>query len=171
MKICFLCNMSSIEIRPIVPADNETLATIIRTTLKEYGANHPGTVYYDESTDHLSDLFMTPSSSYHVAELEGKVVGGAGIFPTEGLPSDTCELVKMYLRKSARGKGLGKMLMSNCLQTAVGKGFKNVYLETMPELTDAIPMYNKFGFELLNAPLGNTGHHGCGIWMLKKLEV
>src|ERR1700710_2585402 len=98
-----------IKIRGIEQKDNEMLAKIIRQTLTEYGANHPGTVYFDESTDHLSDLFLTEGSSYNIAEMDGDIVGGAGIFPTAGLPIDTCELVKMYLSTIARGKGFGKM--------------------------------------------------------------
>ncbi|MES2773232.1 MAG: GNAT family N-acetyltransferase [Bacteroidota bacterium] len=161
--------MPSVNIRFIQPADDPLLANIIRRTLEEFGANHPGTVYFDSSTDHLSGVFAKPRSAYHVAEVDGEVAGGAGIYPTDGLPSDTCELVKMYLGPQARGLGLGKMLMQHCLQAAADNGFNNVYLETMPELTIAIPMYKKFGFVNLPGPMGNSGHHGCGIWMMKTL--
>jgi putative acetyltransferase len=44
-----------------------------------------------------------------------------------------------------------------------------MYLETMPELTIAVPMYEKNGFQYLEAPLGNSGHFGCAIQMLKQL--
>ncbi|WP_163362824.1 GNAT family N-acetyltransferase, partial [Escherichia coli] len=72
----------------------------------EFGANKPGTVFYDDTTDHLYELFQSaPLSAYYVAEKNGELIGGAGIFPTEGLPANTCELVKMYLHKSARGMG------------------------------------------------------------------
>jgi putative acetyltransferase len=90
--------MQNITIRPIQPADNAAMANIIRRTLEEFGANRPGTVYFDETTDHLFELFeATPASAYFVAEKEGVILGGAGIFPTDGLPEGTCELVKMYL--------------------------------------------------------------------------
>lgn len=36
------------------------------------------------------------------------VVGGAGIFPTESLPNDTIELVKMYLHPSAEKYRIGQ---------------------------------------------------------------
>lgn len=110
-----------------------------------------------------------PKSAYHVIDVDGELAGGAGIYPTKGLPTDTCELVKMYLSPTARGLGLGKLLMEHCMQAAAINGFTKVYLETMPELTNAIPMYKKFGFVNLPGPLGNSGHHGCGIWMLKEL--
>lgn len=158
-----------IEIREIQERDNEKLAGIIRQTLKEFKADKPGTVYFDESTDHLSDLFAVPNSVYFVLLLDGELAGGAGLFPTAGLPSDTVELVKMYLLPGARGLGLGKMLMLKCLETASEMGYARVYLETMAELANAVKAYIKLGFHTLDAPLGNSGHHSCEIWMLKDL--
>ena len=160
----------AISIRIIEQKDNADLATIIRNTLVEFGANHPGTVYYDSATDHLFELFQNSLSVYFVAELGGVLVGGGGIYPTEGLPANTCELVKMYLLPAARGKGIGKMIIDNCLQKAAAYGFEKVYLETMPELQQAMKVYEKFGFNYLKGPLGNTGHFGCSRWMLKNLQ-
>lgn len=160
-----LCN-----IRPIEPKDNTALATIIRTALEEFNANKPGTVYFDATTDDLYNLFQSQEKAqYFVAEYNGEILGGAGIYPTEGLPEGMCELVKMYLKKSARGKGLGKFLIDKCLQTAKQEGFSQVYIETMPELSKAVSVYEKFGFTYLTAPKGNSGHSGCTIWMLKNL--
>src|ERR1700733_12411251 len=123
-------NLSSIEkinIRNIQPSDNASLALIIRNTLAEVGAKHPGTVYYDAATDHLFETFQQNKAHYFVAELNDEIIGGAGIFPTTALPEDTCELVKMYLLPQARGKGIGKLLIEKCLQTAKGFSFKKVY--------------------------------------------
>ena len=162
--------MHDILIRPIAPADNTAIAVIIRKSLEEFGANHPGTVYYDSTTDHLFELFSsTPDSRYYVAEKAGQLLGGAGIFPTEGLPDGVCELVKMYLSPSARGMGLGRHMIDKYIQVAGELGFKQVYLETMPELKKAVSVYEKFGFTPLSAPMGNSGHTGCGIWMLKNI--
>ena len=161
--------MDTVQIRPIEPADNPALALIIRHTLAEFGANHPGTVYYDSSTDALYELFRTPGSIYFTGLLNGKIIGGAGIFPSDGLPEGTCELVKMYLLPEARGKGLGKLLINKALDFARESGYRQVYLETMPELRQAVSVYEKFGFRYLDAPMGNTGHFGCDIWMLREL--
>ena len=161
---------SAIHIRSIQKADNQAMAAIIRRTLEEFGANRPGTVYFDEVTDHLYELFsQTPGSFYLVAEQAGNIIGGAGIFPTNGLPPATCELVKMYLSPDARGLGLGRKMIEECIAWAKKEGYTQVYLETMPELKKAVSVYEKFGFEYLQAPMGNTGHNGCDIWMLKKM--
>jgi putative acetyltransferase len=160
--------MSTI-IRTILPADNKALAKIIRNSLEEFKANKPGTVYFDDTTDNLSQVFKTPCSIYFVAESDGVLLGGGGIYPTQNLPADTCELVKLYLSNTARGKGIGKLLMEKCFTAAKDLGYKKMYLETMPELNIAVPMYEKMGFTYLQSPQGNSGHCGCDIWMIKDL--
>lgn len=162
--------LEKINIRTIDSKDNIALAQLIRTTLKEFGANHPGTVYYDVSTDHLFEVFQTPRSIYYVAELDGEVVGGGGIFPTEGLPDDTCELVKMYTYPHVRGIGLGKLLIQKCIDYAKDTGYKKIYLETMPELKQALKTYEKFGFKYIDHAIGSSGHFGCELWMLLSIS-
>lgn len=162
-------NKPSLVIREIEPDDNPFLSRIVKDTLAEFGANHPGTVYYDESTDHLYELFQKEGAVYFVAILDGLIIGGGGIYPTEGLAPDTCELVKMYLLPEARGRGLGRTLVEKCLEFARTQGYAKVYLESMPELKQALNMYARFGFEYLAGPLGNSGHTGCSLWMLKQL--
>ena len=163
-------SLEEITTRTIEEKDNAALALLIRTTLKEFGANHPGTVYYDPTTDILFQQFQNaPRSVYYVAEHQNEIVGGGGIFPSNGLPADTCELVKMYLYPQVRGIGLGKLLIQKCISFAKESGYKNIYLETMPELKQALKTYEKFSFEYINGPMGNTGHFGCDLWMLKKI--
>ena len=161
---------TTIQIRPIEPNDNIDLANVIRGALEEFGANKPGTVYFDPTTDALFELFNnTPGSYYYVAVINDVLVGGAGIFPTENLPNGTCELVKLYLHKDARGTGLGKQLLNKAMDWAKEYGYKQVYLESMPELSKAVTIYENVGFERINQPLGNSGHCGCDIWMVKSL--
>ncbi len=124
-------------------------------------------MYYDETTDNLYELFQTNGSIYYVADYNGEVIGGGGIYPSFGLPEDTCELVKMYMVKKARGIGLGHLLIQKSLDFAKEAGYKNVYLESMPELKQALKIYETFGFHYIDAPMGNTGHYGCDCWMLK----
>lgn len=157
------------RIENIRPEHNAALAVIVRNSLKEHNANKPGTVYYDPTTDNLSELFTKKGSAYFVLMYQNKVAGGAGFFPTEGLPEGTCELVKMYLAPEHRGQGFGKMLLNHTLEAAKEYGYTHVYIETLPELKTAIPLYEKTGFHFLPGPLGNSGHYGCTIWMLKEL--
>jgi putative acetyltransferase len=161
--------MKNICVRPIRAEDNTAIAYTIRKILAEFGANKPGTVFFDPTTDHLFQLFSVPDAAYFIAEVNGIIVGGSGVFPTPGLPYGCCELVKLYLISEMRGQGFGLQLMEKCFQKAIDFGFRQMYLETMPELRTAIGLYEKAGFSYLPGPLGNSGHFGCDLWMIKNL--
>ena len=161
--------MNDIQIRPVEPADNPFLATIIRDTLSEFGLARPGTAYYDEATNNMYASFQVANSRYFAGLIDDRIMGGGGIYPSAGLPAGVCELVKMYLSPAARGHGLGKMLLETCLGFARQIGYRQVYIETMPELDKAISLYQRFGFHHLDSAMGNTGHYGCSVWMLKDL--
>jgi len=156
----------AIKIRKIEQSDNKDLATLIRVIFREFKIDKPGTVYTDPTTDHLYEVFKQEGSDYWLAEEDGVILGGCGIYPTDGLPDGCVELVKFYLSADARGKGIGKILMQKSIESAQHYGYNEVYLESFPELSTAIGMYEKVGFKKLDHALGNSGHFACNIWML-----
>jgi putative acetyltransferase len=156
-------------IRPLRVEDNEAIAAVIRKSLEEYNVALPGTVYTDPTTDDLFTLFQIAKGYYWVIEFDSRVVGGAGIYPTKGLPSDCTELVKLYILNEFRGQGFGAKLIELCCSKAREEGYNHIYLETLPELDRAVSLYNRLGFELLTAPLGDSGHYACSIWALKSV--
>lgn len=156
----------SINIRKIEEKDNKELADLIRVVFREFKIDKPGTVYTDPTTDRLSELFKQTGSAYWLAEEDGVLMGGCGIYPTDGLPDGCVELVKFYLSAASRGKGIGKLLMQKSIESAQHFGYNEIYLESFPELSTAIGMYEKTGFKKINAPLGNSGHFACNVWML-----
>ncbi len=158
-----------IVLRPVEERDNEAIATIIRAVLTEFKAAKKGTVYYDPTTDDLYHLFKREKAAYLIAELNGKVVGGCGVYPTEGLPEGYCELVKLYLLPEARKLGLGKRLIEQSFTIAQQFGYTKMYLESLPELTQAVSLYENLGFTYLPAALGDSKHFGCSLWMIKEL--
>lgn len=161
----------SVIIRENKVEDNAILAKIIRTAFHDFEVSCTnGTVYSDPTTDDLYSLFQTEKSALFVAEEDGLILGCCAIFPTDNLPEDTTELAKFYLSKESRGKGIGKLLLEKCLEKAKDLGYENVYLESIPEFSKAVSIYEKQGFQYLEKPLGNSGHSGCNLWMLKKLD-
>jgi len=155
--------------REVRPEDNQALAKMIRQVFEEHEAPQHGTVYSDPTTDNLHALFRTPGSVLWVAEVEGSPEGCCGIYPTEGLNKNCAELVKYYLSKKIRGKGIGKTLMKMCIQSARDLDYEKLYLESMPHFSKAVRIYEKLGFRELAGPLGNSGHPTCSIWMLLEL--
>ena len=155
--------------RPIEEKDNKKIANLIRTVFLEFNIHRPGTVYFDPTTDNLFKLFSAPGSEYWIAEENNIIIGGCGVYPTHGLPEGCAELVKFYLSASQRGKGIGWHLMVKTFDSAKKFGYGKLYLESLPELNRAINLYEKAGFKFIQGPMGNSGHFGCNIWMLKDL--
>jgi putative acetyltransferase len=155
--------------REIEEKDNKIIAEVIRRIFREFKIDRPGTVYTDPTTDDLFTLFKTPSSRYWICEEDGVILGGCGIFPTQGLPEGCAELVKFYLSKESRGRGIGKTLILKSIETARELGFSQLYLESFPELEAAVHLYKKIGFKMLDKPMGNSGHFACNIWALMVL--
>lgn len=157
------------NIRALRPEDNTSIAAVIRTVMEEHGIDRPGSVYTDPTTDQLFELFQREGSAYTLVESDGQIIGGCGIYPTDGLPDGCVELVKLYLLKEARGTGLGERLMRLSIARACELGYTHVYLESMPELNSAIGLYEKLGFRKRSSALGNSGHFACDVWMLLEL--
>jgi putative acetyltransferase len=160
---------SGIVFRTIEKKDNKEIADLIRAVFREFKIDRPGTVYFDPTTDDLFTLFSKPGAEYWIAEENNIIAGGCGVYPTQGLPEGCAELVKLYLSASNRGKGIGWMLMEKTFESAKRLGYKQLYLESLPELGKAISLYTRAGFRHIQTPLGNSGHFGCNIWMLKDL--
>ncbi|SNV31371.1 putative acetyltransferase [Chryseobacterium taklimakanense] len=156
-------------IRKIEERDNADIATVIRSCFADFNAPTKGTVFEDPTTDDLYNVFKKEKSVLYIAEENGEIVGSCGIYPTENLPEDTAEMVKFYLTKNSRGKGTGRALMETALETARKMGYRKIYIESLPEFTKALSMYEKQGFKLLEKPLVNSCHTGCNIWMLKDI--
>lgn len=161
--------MDKLTFRKIAKKDNAVIASVIRKALEEYGAAQPGTVYTDPTTDALYELFQAPGSIYWIVEHNNKVVGGCGLFPTEGLPDGYVELVKLYLSKEMRGKGVGAQLMRKTITSAKELGYNALYLESIPALNNAVTLYEKMGFQKTEQRLGDSGHFSCDLWMVKEL--
>ncbi|MCF8715763.1 GNAT family N-acetyltransferase [Joostella atrarenae] len=157
------------NIREIKPTDNKRMAEIVREVIVEMGAPKVGTAYEDVALEDLYETYNKEKASYFVLEEDGVVVGGAGIAHLTNEAETVCELQKMYFLGITRGKGLGMKMMETCLKTAKKFGYKQCYIETMPYMTDAQKLYKKAGFRYLDAPMGNTGHYSCPVWMLKDL--
>jgi len=157
------------SIRPIQAKDNAEVEYVVKTVLKEYGGDRPGTAYHDPSLKDMHAHYSAPQSAYLVIEHAGTIVGGGGISPLDGNVEDTCEFQKMYILKAHRGKGLGGFIIEKSLEFAKQAGFKHCYIETFGHMQAAQNLYKKHGFDYIDGALGSTGHSACDIQMMRLL--
>jgi len=166
-------------IRPIAPEDNEQVAALVISSLEEFGCTGPGFASSDPELHDLYSAYQTPAGqkadrAYWVIvnEVTGRVYGGGGFSQLKGTQEDDaiCELQKMYFDSALRGKGYGRMLLELCIQQATEAGYRTLYLETMPVMTQALKLYEKLGFQPLPTYLGDTGHRSCTVFMSRPLH-
>lgn len=159
----------SITIRRITKEDNPFVLNIIQKVMAEFNADPETTVLADPSIHDMYSNYQEPGAAYFVATDQGTILGGAGIRQLSGSNDPVCELQRMFLLPESRGKGIGKDLMDHCIKEARSSGYKQIYLESLSQMSDAIDLYKRSGFQLIDHPLGATGHGGCNVWMVKDL--
>jgi putative acetyltransferase len=148
-------------IKQISKADNKELANVIRTVLIQQGNDVDGTVFTDDATDRMYDGYQAENAIYFVVYINNILMGGCGVNHLSGENESVCELQRLFLSNEARGKGIGQELMDLCVGFAKSKNYKLMYLETFPNMLEAIGLYTKTGFKLINNPMGSTGHFYC----------
>ena len=155
--------------RIIEPKDNLIIANIIRDNLKANKLDMPGTVYFDENLNNLSDFYLaSPQRAYFIAlDDNDNIIGGIGLAEFEFM-DDTAELQKLYLTDAAKGQGLSYELIELVEETSLNKGYKRIYLETHTNLKAAIHLYEKCGYKLIEKPK-EVVHSSMNRFYLKEL--
>ncbi len=156
-------------IRLIQKQDNAAVARIIGEVLTEFQAVGAGYSIDDPEVQDMHGNYRNRQSCYYVIVLDDHVVGCGGFAPLTGGDKFTCELRKMFFLSATRGVGLGKRLLLLLMEEARKRGYTKCYLETLDRMSQANELYRKNGFELLDKPIGKTGHCSCDRWYLLNL--
>lgn len=141
------------EFRMLSAEYDRDLACLIRTLLKKHHLDIPGTVYYDDGLDHLSEYYQEKPGirAYDVLLHEGRLIGGIGL--AEFPPIDQCcELQKLYLAEEVQGQGRGRRMIAHIEERARELGYKKMYLETHDNLKAAIHIYEQAGYQSIARP-------------------
>jgi ribosomal protein S18 acetylase RimI-like enzyme len=83
----------------------------------------------------------------------GRALGCVALRATDA--HGVCEMKRLYLSPEARGRGVGRALVEAILRVAGERGYEAMRLDTLPEMADAIALYQRFGFEPI-APYYDT---------------
>ena len=90
----------------------------------------------------MKDELSLKQANYYVAEDGGEIIGFAGFW----LIIDEAEIMKVAVRKSERGKGVGNALLLAIIEDAAMMGAKTILLEVREGNTPARKLYEKHGF-------------------------
>jgi putative acetyltransferase len=75
----------------------------------------------------------------------------AGTVALRRLDQAAGEVKRLYLRPKYRGQGLGRRLLEAVLEGAAAIGYERLYADTLPSMVDALSLYQRAGFELIEA--------------------
>ena len=89
-------------------------------------------------------MILDHEGSIFLAMNEEEIVGTAGLMKEE---EGVFELVKMVVLPVWRGKGISKLLMEKCLDTARQQKIKKITLFSNSQLKTALLLYEKYGFQ------------------------
>ncbi len=78
------------------------------------------------------------------------------------------EMARIYALRSAIGKGIGKALMQKCIEIAIEKKRKIIWLGVWEKNDRAIDFYSKFGFEKFATHDFVLGTDVQTDWLMKK---
>ncbi|MGY6657230.1 bifunctional helix-turn-helix transcriptional regulator/GNAT family N-acetyltransferase [Amycolatopsis sp. TRM77291] len=89
-----------------------------------------------------------PRQAGWIAELDGERVGSVFCMPAED--GTTAKLRMLLLEPAARGRGVGKRLVAECVEFARASGYQAMELWTVSLLEAARAIYRKAGFQLVS---------------------
>ena len=131
-----------VEVRPLVPSDWPAVAAIFADGIATGDATFETTVpaWEDWNTRHL------PEHRF-VAELDGEVAGWIAVVPYSsraayrGVGEES-----VYVAGRARGRGVGRALLSTLIESARGGGLWTLQAGVFPENEPSLALHRSLGF-------------------------
>jgi GNAT superfamily N-acetyltransferase len=112
---------------------------------------------FEQELAELPGAYAQPQGALLLAR--GEDGGALGCIALRRLDESACEMKRLYVRPAARGTGLGRALVAAVLAEATRLGYREVKLDTLPQLDAAIALYRGFGFQPI-PPYGDHPYEG-----------
>ncbi len=132
---------SRISIQAVDP-HGEAATVLIAELIAELNCRYADRSDDEASSFHPDDVTV-PRSVFLVAMLDGELLGCGALRP---FAADVVEIKRMYVRESARGRGVGRAIVAELEKFAAQFGYKSMILETGMRQPEAIALYIRQGF-------------------------
>lgn len=94
------------------------------------------------SEEDFEGMIRSENARYYVAEKDGAVLGGCGLY----IVLEEASITNVVIRREARNQGVGTELMRHMMEMCGRDGVKAFTLEVRVSNEAAIHMYEKVGF-------------------------
>ena len=108
---------------------------------------------FDKELASLPGDYALPRGRLFLAIEDDQLAGCVALRP---LPDRACEMKRLYVRPTFRGRGLGRKLVATILEAAREIGYERMLLDTLPgKMDQALAMYRRLGFKEIEAYYDN----------------
>jgi GNAT superfamily N-acetyltransferase len=112
---------------------------------------------FEEELENPLKKYAAPSGVILLAKRETDYIGCIALQPLLG---NNCEMKRLYVTPNYRKFKVGQLLVEQILLEAKKRNYTTMKLDTLSRLVPAIKLYEKYGFENVNAyyenPLPNV---------------
>ncbi len=154
--------MAEVVVVRAEPPDGEPGATLLAEYYAEVAARYPGWSPASGSTASAAEM-SPPSGRFLVAYIDGSP---AGCGTVRRFDDATGEIKRMYVRPAARGRGLGRRILSELEAAARELGYSRVVLDTGDRMSEAEALYRSAGYREIADYNGNPW---AAFWFEKRL--
>jgi ribosomal protein S18 acetylase RimI-like enzyme len=141
----------------ISPVKTESDLSAVRQLFEAYARSLTVDLCYQGFPEELAGLpgrYSPPGGALLLArDTADRALGCVALRPLS--PPVCCEMKRLYVAPEGRGLGLGKALVQAVMTEAKQLGYREVRLDTLPDMTEAIALYRQLGFQSI-APYYDT---------------
>lgn len=101
--------------------------------------------HYDDEKENPSLKYALPDGRLYLDISDDGIARGC--IALRKLSDGKGEVKRLYVRPEYRGNGIATALVERIIEDARNIGYKELYLDTLPELESAVRLYKSFGFE------------------------
>ena len=143
----------------IVPADSQPRLQLIRQLFREYADSIEIDLCFQGFEEELALLpgkYAPPTGRLLLAMAGEQIAGCAALRPLE---PGVCEMKRLYVRPAFRGHGTGRRLVRALISAAVSAGYRQMRLDTLASMKEAIALYESMGFRQISPYYENPTPH------------
>ena len=141
--------MTSAETLIISPARSPEDIEASRHLFSAYAQSLGIDLSFQDFPSELASLpgkYAPPNGEILLAkEPNGKAVGCVAVRPLP-LHEACCEMKRLYVLPAGRGLGIGKKLVPAITEVATRLGYREIRLDTLPHMVEAVRLYENEGF-------------------------
>jgi len=113
---------------------------------------------FDREVAELPGKYAAPEGRLFLAYVDEAL---AGCIALRKLENDVCEMKRLFVKESARGRKVGVALIEKVIETAREIGYERMRLDTFPpKMSKAVELYESYGFRAIppyyHNPYGET---------------